>query len=211
MTFPSPKCHVNRFLRNKMEVRLKWDALQRMGFPIIDCQFLYYFWCQPSLFVCCFVVSSLSLPAPLDKLFFHRRYLSLQFIWYLECQLDLGMENGAISARQITASSQLDANHAATQCRLNFKATANKAGSWSAGSNDSSQWLQVYLGIQSTKVTRVATQGRDDSPQWVTKYKLQYSNNGVKFLYYTEPGRRTNRVRIRLKDHELVKSKERIV
>ena len=170
-----------------------------MGFPIINCQFHYYFWYQPSLFVVCyFVVSFLSLPAPFDKLFFHKKYLSLKCILYLECQLDLGMENGAISNRQITASSQLDANHAVTQGRLNFKATANKAGSWSAGSNDSSQWLQVDLGILNTKVTRVATQGRDDSPQWVTKYKLQYSNDGVNFLYYKEPGRLENKVRIRL-------------
>ena len=107
------------------------------------------------------------------------------------------MENGAIADRQITASSQLDANHAATQGRLNFKATANRAGSWTAGSSDSSQWLQVDLGIQNNKVTCVATQGRDDSPQWVTKYKLQYSNGGVSFHYYAEPGRRDNRVRIR--------------
>ena len=105
------------------------------------------------------------------------------------------MENGVISDRQITASSQLDANHAAIQGRLNFKATANKAGSWSAVSNDSSQWLQVDLGSQYTKVTRVATQGRDDSPQWVTKYKLQFSNDGVNFHYYTEPRRLENKVR----------------
>ena len=108
------------------------------------------------------------------------------------------MENGAISDRQITTSSQLDTNHAPTQGRLNFKATANKAGSWSAGSNDSSQWLQVDLDIQNTKVTRVATQGRDDSPQWVTKYRLQYSNDGVDFIYYKEPGRLESKVRIRL-------------
>ena len=107
------------------------------------------------------------------------------------------MESGAISDRQITASSQLDANHAATEGRLNFKATANKAGSWSAGSNDSSQWLQVDLGSQHTKVTRVATQGRHDAAEWVTKYKLQYSD-GVNFQYYTEPGRLENKVRIRL-------------
>ena len=108
------------------------------------------------------------------------------------------MENGGISERQTTASSQLDANHAATQGRLHFKASANKAGSWSAGSIDSSQWLQVDLGIQNTKVTRVATQGRDDSPQWVTKYKLQHSDDGVSFQYYTEPGRLESKVRIRL-------------
>ena len=106
------------------------------------------------------------------------------------------MENGAISDRQIIASSQLNASHAATVGRLNFKAIANKAGSWSAGSNDSSQWLQIDLGIQNTKVTRVATQGRDNSPQWVTKYKLQYSDDGENFHYYTEPVRLKKRVRI---------------
>jgi len=111
-----------------------------------------------------------------------------------ECIKDLGMENGVISDRQITASSQLNANHAAIQGRLNFKATANKAGSWSAGSNDSNPWLQVDLGSESTKVTRVATQGRDNTSQWVTKYKVQFSNNGVNFLYYTVPGQLENKV-----------------
>ena len=108
------------------------------------------------------------------------------------------MENGAISYRQITASSQLDAKHAAIRGRLNLKATANKGGSWSSGSNDSSQWLQVDLGSQHTKVIRVATQGRDDSPQWVTKYKLQYSIDGVNYHYYTEPRKIDEKVRRRL-------------
>ena len=108
------------------------------------------------------------------------------------------MENGAISDRQITASSQLDANHAAIQGRLNTKETANKGGSWSAASNDSGQWLQVDLGSQHTKVTRVATQGRHNTAQWVTKYKLQYSNDGVNFHYYMEPRKMGEKVRIRL-------------
>ena len=108
------------------------------------------------------------------------------------------MENGAISDRQITASSQLDANHTAIQGRLNFKATVNKAGSWSASSNDSSQWLQVDLGSQHTKVTRVATQGRDDTSQWVTKYNLQYRIDGGNFRYYMEPRKNEKKVRIHL-------------
>ena len=105
-------------------------------------------------------------------------------IKYLECQKDLGMENGEISDRQITASSQLDASHAALQGRLNLKATGNKGASWSAVSNDPSQWLQIDLGSPNTKVTGVATQGSNHPPQWVTKYKLQYSNDGVNFHYY---------------------------
>ena len=105
------------------------------------------------------------------------------------------MENGAISDGQISASSQLDSSHAVTHARLHFKATAGKAGSWSADSNDGNQWLQVDLGSRHSKVTRVATQGRNDSLQWVTKYKLQYSNDGVNFQYYKEQGQTADKVK----------------
>ena len=106
------------------------------------------------------------------------------------------MENYAISNGQIRASSQWDANHAAFQGRLYFQVTGNKQGGWSALKSDSKQWLQVDLGSQYTKVTRVATQGRNGAnAQWVTKYKLQYSNDGVSFQYYREPGQTTDKVK----------------
>ena len=106
------------------------------------------------------------------------------------------MENGAISDGQISASSQLDSSHAVTQARLHFKATAGKAGSWSARSNDVNQWLQIDLGNWHTNVARVATQGRNYSPLWVTKYKLQYSNNGVNFQDYKEQGQTAAKVKV---------------
>ena len=112
-----------------------------------------------------------------------------------DCIGALGMENGAISDGQISASSQLDSSHAVIQARLHFKATADKAGSWSARSNDVNQWLQVDLGSRHTKVTRVATQGRNDSLQWITKYKLQYSDDGVNFQYYKEQGQTADKVK----------------
>ena len=105
-----------------------------------------------------------------------------------ECQDALGVENGAITDRQVSASSQWDVNHAPRQGRLNFQAVPGKAGSWSARANDVNQWLQIDLRNQNTKVTRVATQGRNAYGQWVTKYKLQYSNDGQNFLYYREHG-----------------------
>ena len=98
------------------------------------------------------------------------------------------METGAISDAQISASSEWDANHAAKQGRLHFQAVPGKAGSWSAKANNVNQWLQIDLGNQHTKVTRVATQGRNAYSQWVTKYKLQYSDDGVNFQYYRENG-----------------------
>ena len=95
------------------------------------------------------------------------------------------MAFGSISDIQITASSQLDGNHSAAQARLHFKADGNKAGVWSALTNDLNQWLQVDLGSY-TRVTRVATQGRNGYDQWVTKYKLQYSDDGITFQVYRE-------------------------
>ena len=105
---------------------------------------------------------------------------------FAECQGALGVENGAISDAKISASSQWNANHAAIQGRLNFQKSSVKAGSWSARTNDVNQWLQIDLGNQVTKVTRLATQGRNAYNKWVTKYKLQYSHDGVNFHYYSE-------------------------
>ena len=70
------------------------------------------------------------------------------------------MENGVISDGQISASSQMDANHAAIQARLHFETGSGKQGAWSAKSNDVNQWLQVDMDCENTAVTKVATQGR---------------------------------------------------
>lgn len=96
------------------------------------------------------------------------------------------MESGAILDGKITASSQWDPNHAPHQARLNYKPPAGKAGSWSAKTNDANQWLQIDLGGAFTKVTRVASQGRHAVAQWVTKYRLKYSNDGVNYQDYKE-------------------------
>ena len=95
------------------------------------------------------------------------------------------MESKAISDGQITASSQLDENHSATQARLHLKIGGYKRGGWSALTIDLHQWLQVDLGSY-TRVTRVATQGRNAFNEWVTKYILQYSDDGVTFDLYKE-------------------------
>ena len=97
------------------------------------------------------------------------------------------MENEAIADTQIDASSQLDSSHSAKQARIYSKADGSKWGSWSALTNDLNQWLQVDLGTY-TRVTRVATQGRNGFNQWVIKYKLQFSDDGDTFHVYEEPG-----------------------
>ncbi|XP_078359510.1 uncharacterized protein LOC144643983 [Oculina patagonica] len=111
-----------------------------------------------------------------------------------DCYGALGMENGLIVNGKISASSQWNGNYAAIQGRLHFKKSGSKAGAWSAGSNNVNQWLQVDLDSQQTRVTGVATQGRNAYNQWVTKYKLEYSNDGTNFQYYRQQGQTTDKI-----------------
>ena len=98
------------------------------------------------------------------------------------------MESGAITDAQISASSQSDNNHGASRARLHllFNGKTTKRGAWSSNSSDLNQWLEINLGGYTT-LTRVATQGSSDYDQWVTKYRLQYSDDGVIFQFYKEP------------------------
>ena len=104
------------------------------------------------------------------------------------------MENGAISDGQISASSEFDAYHAPSHSRLNYRGTQ---AAWSARKNDANQWLQIDLISYYIKVTHIATQGRDSDKydQWVTEYKLQYSNDEVTFKHYREQGENADKVR----------------
>jgi len=92
------------------------------------------------------------------------------------------MQSGAITDDQITGSSQWNSNYAWARARLNQKSF------WAAKRNDANQWIQVDLSKIMT-VKGVATQGRDASfLQCVSKYKLQYSNDGQTFTDYKEEG-----------------------
>ena len=110
----------------------------------------------------------------------------------LECQEALGMESGEITDSQIRSSSIYDVYGSAREGRLHNE---EESGAWTAYANDANQWLQVDLGGYYTRVTRVATQGRYGIwPQWVTEYKLQYSQDEVTFQYYREQGQTTDKV-----------------
>ena len=100
----------------------------------------------------------------------------------------LGMENGDILDSQINASSEYSSHFAAHRARLHLQPAWGHHGSWVSSSNVN-QWLQVDLGSK-TRVARIATQGRAVSihGQWVTYYKLQYSDNGQAFMFYRQNG-----------------------
>ena len=89
-----------------------------------------------------------------------------------------------------------DGNHAAIQGRLNFLAHPGKKGGWSAKNNNLNQWIQVDL-LTKTTVTQMATQGRNAYNQWVKKYRIQYSDDGVNFSFYQIPGQNFPKVHCR--------------
>ena len=105
------------------------------------------------------------------------------FLKYKECQDPLGMENGAISDGQISASSELSADHASTKGRLLLG-----EGSWLPLKDDGDQWLQIDLRNNDIIVKRVATQGMNASPKWVTSYNLQHGYKESYLQYYMEQG-----------------------
>ena len=112
----------------------------------------------------------------------------------------LGVESGAVADSQITASSEYDSRYGPKRARLYTKdwtipGIRTGPGAWSSFAKDLNQWLQVDLG-KITPVTHVATQGRNSftPAQMVTKYKLQFSNDGTSFLFYKRQGESSDAV-----------------
>ena len=103
------------------------------------------------------------------------------------------MESRKIKDSQIAASSQWDGFYSAIQARLNSLVGGVKQG-WVTRRSNLNQWLQIDLGSY-TIVTGIATQGRNVYDQWVTKYKLQYSDDRVNFHYYKLPGQSSPKVK----------------
>ena len=89
----------------------------------------------------------------------------------------LGMANGDIQDSQLSSSSTAGGGHTMAESRLDDTTRA-----WCAGANNANQWAQVDLGGP-TRVTGVITQGRYESGQWVTYYKVLYSLDGSNFDY----------------------------
>ena len=97
------------------------------------------------------------------------------------------MESRTILDAQISASSQMDSNHSASHARLHLQADGSTSGGWSALTNDVNQWLQVDFGSY-TLVTQIATQGENGYSNWVSKYRLKYSDDGSTFQFYKDVG-----------------------
>ena len=99
------------------------------------------------------------------------------------------MESGLITDEQISFSFQEKNNMKVVRLHCTQKSRI-------AYVEDFNQWLQLDLRAQNTEVTRVATQGSHQHKKWVKKYKLQYSNYGVRFQNYKEQGQTISKVKL---------------
>mgnify|MGYP001794565859 CR=1 FL=1 len=96
--------------------------------------------------------------------------------------LPLGVEDKRIGNGGLSASSYYNSALAPWHGRLNHR------WSWSPRYRNTKEWLQIYFNLL-TRIKGVATQGRQDADQWVTKYKLSYSKDGMRFIPYKVGGR----------------------
>ena len=99
------------------------------------------------------------------------------------------MQNGRIRLSQLSASSSWDVNHAPRNGRLHFRRAGSRMGAWCTRRNDRYQWYQVDFG-RAMRVVKIATQGRQDSAQWVTQYFVTYGQDGCTFTEYKENSNR---------------------
>jgi len=100
------------------------------------------------------------------------------------CEEGLGLESHGIPDSSVTASSTFGLQKPGNG-RLYLKAKPGTAGGWVAGNRSNGSWFQVKFGGW-PKVTKISTQGREDAPQWVTKYRVSYSSDGIFFKDYTK-------------------------
>jgi len=112
--------------------------------------------------------------------------LRLTFLFLFKaalCNRALGMRSGVIKNAQITASSAYNKFHAASLGRLGRTKRGRYIGAWCARHNNHNQWFKVDFGLP-MKITKIDTQGRQDYGQWVTRYLLSSSQDGIHWSMY---------------------------
>ncbi|XP_048213738.1 coagulation factor V [Perognathus longimembris pacificus] len=104
------------------------------------------------------------------------------------CSTPLGMENGQIENKQITASSFKKPwwgdYWQPSRARLNAQGRVN---AWQAKANNNKQWLQIDL-LKIKKITAIVTQGCKSlsSEMYVKSYSIHYSDQGVEWKPYRQ-------------------------
>ena len=99
------------------------------------------------------------------------------------CNKPLGLQNRRLPDSRITASSEWNHFHAARLGRLGQVKHGRFVGAWCARHNNHLQWFKCDFG-RPMKITKVATQGRQDTNQWVTSFYLSSSQDNVHWEMY---------------------------
>ncbi|XP_072010680.1 SCO-spondin-like isoform X3 [Engystomops pustulosus] len=100
------------------------------------------------------------------------------------CDGPLGLEDGRVHYKQLSASSHKE-NNPADAGRLNIVPNIlNIVPGWSPLDSDKHPFFQVDF-LQPTFISAVVTQGGRQSGGYVTKYRIMYSNDGIVFHNYT--------------------------
>ncbi|EHB18757.1 Coagulation factor V [Heterocephalus glaber] len=104
------------------------------------------------------------------------------------CSTPLGMEDGKIENKQITASSFKKSwwgdYWEPSRARLNAQGRVN---AWQAKANNNQQWLQIDL-LKIKKITAIVTQGCKSlsSEMYVKSYTIHYSDQGMEWKPYRQ-------------------------
>ncbi|XP_037066950.1 contactin-associated protein like 5-1-like isoform X2 [Peromyscus leucopus] len=85
-----------------------------------------------------------------------------------------------LSPMAFSSSSALTGS--SSQAQLNWRMGT---GGWSPADSNAQQWLQMDLGSR-VEITAVATQGRYGSSDWVTSYRLMFSDTGHNWQQYKQ-------------------------
>ena len=92
------------------------------------------------------------------------------------CNGVLGLQNGRLKNKQITASSSWPGLYT-------WRARLHHSQAWCARYNNHNQWLKFDF-LRPTKVTGIALQGRSNVHQWVTRFLLHSSLDNVHWNVY---------------------------
>ncbi|KAL4826326.1 hypothetical protein H8958_000876 [Nasalis larvatus] len=83
-----------------------------------------------------------------------------------------------------SSSSSMSGSYSPGYAKINKR---GGAGGWSPSDSDHYQWLQVDFGNRK-QISAIATQGRYSSSDWVTQYRMLYSDTGRNWKPYHQDG-----------------------
>ena len=99
------------------------------------------------------------------------------------------MENGKISNKQVSSSSQLSSAYSGSKARLNGNAV------WTPKPYDQNKRLVINF-IVETIICSISTQGRPNKAEFVLNYTVSHRNEGETFIKYMQNGIEKVRINI---------------